>query len=91
MLQKAESRIMNQLDLVELMKRLRRLDLTVLAGLNSKQQTMVKQMSNLHLQERDIENPSDYSFDDSSMSTGELIISLPNNARDRVSKRLAKI
>ena len=82
---------MNQLDLVELMKRLRRLDLTVLAGLNSKQQTMVKQMSNLHLQERDIENPSDYSFDDSSMSTGELIISLPNNARDRVSKRLAKI
>ena len=91
MLQKAESRIMNQLDLVELMKRLRRLDLTVLAGLNSKQQTMVKQMSNLHLQERDIEHPSDYSFDDSSMSTGELIISLPNNARDRVSKRLARI
>ena len=91
MLQKAESRIMNQLDLVELMKRLRRLDLTVLAGLNSKQQTMVKQMSNLHLQERDIEHPSDYAFDDSSMSTGELIISLPNNARDRVSKRLARI
>ena len=81
---------MNQLDLVELMKRLRRLDLTVFTGLNSKQQTMVKQMSNLNLQERDIEHPSNYSFDDSSVSKDELTISLPT-ARDRVSRRLARI